>query len=48
MEEIQMKSDGSRVAFKSLLSLKYPLSVIVPSAITRAKVPASVESNPPL
>jgi hypothetical protein len=48
MEEIQMKSEGSKVAFKRLLSPKYPDNVIVPSAITRARVPASVESSPPL
>ena len=48
MEEIQMKSEGSRVAFKRQFSPKYPKNVIVPSAITRAKVPASVDSNPPL
>lgn len=48
MEEIQMKSEGSKVTFMSLLSPKYPDNVIVPSAITRARVPASVESSPPL
>ena len=48
IEDMQMKSEGSRVIFKSLLSLKYPAKVIVPSAITRAIVPASVESSPPL
>ena len=48
MEDRQMKSEGTKVAFKSLLSPRYPDKVIVPSAITRAKVPASVESNPPL
>lgn len=48
IEEIQIKSDGTKVKFKSLLSPKLPHSVIVPSAITRANVPASVESRPPL
>lgn len=43
-----MKSEGIKVTFNSLLSPKYPDSVIVPSAITRARVPASVESSPPL
>lgn len=43
-----MKSEGSKVTFKSLLSPRYPDNVIVPSAITRARVPASVESSPPL
>lgn len=43
-----MKSEGRRVTFKSLLIPRYPASVIVPSAITRARVPASVESSPPL
>ena len=41
-----MKSEGSSVTFKSLLSPKYPAKVIVASAITRAIVPASVESSP--
>lgn len=48
MDEMQMSRAGSRVAFSSLLSLKYPTIVIVPSAITRARVPASVDSKPPL
>lgn len=48
MENTQMTSEGSRVAFKSLLMPQYPARVIVPSAKTRASVPASVESNPPL
>lgn len=48
MENMQMRSDGSRVTFKSLLSPKYPANVIVASAITRAIVPASVDSRPPL
>jgi hypothetical protein len=48
MEATQITSEGRRVTFKSLLSPKYPASVIVPSATTRANVPASVESNPPL
>lgn len=48
MEDIQMKKAGTRVVFKSLLSPQYPDNVIVPSAITLASVPASVESNPPL
>lgn len=48
MEVMQMNSEGSRVTFNNLLSPKYPARVIVASAITRAIVPASVESNPPL
>lgn len=48
MAYTQIKSEGSKVTFKSLLSPKYPDNVIVPSAITRAIVPASVESKPPL
>jgi hypothetical protein len=48
MEDMQMRSEGSRVTFKSRLSPKYPAKVIVPSAITRAIVPASVDSSPPL
>lgn len=48
MDEMQMRSAGSNVAFRTILSLKYPEIVIVPSAITRARVPASVDSNPPL
>lgn len=48
MEDMHMNSAGTKVVFKSILSPKYPDSVIVPSAITRASVPASVESNPPL
>ena len=43
-----MRSAGSKVVLRRLLSLKYPEIVIVPSAITRARVPASVDSNPPL
>lgn len=48
MDDTQIRSEGSKVTFKSLLSPKYPAKVIVPSAITRASVPASVESSPPL
>lgn len=43
-----MKSEGNKVTFNSMFSPRYPDNVIVPSAITRAKVPASVESRPPL
>lgn len=43
-----MKSEGTKVTFRSLFSPKYPDKVIVPSAITRARVPASVGSSPPL
>lgn len=48
IEDTQMNSAGTSVAFNSLLSPKYPDSVMVPSATTLASVPASVESNPPL
>lgn len=48
IEDIHMKREGSKVAFRSLFSPRYPASVIVPSAMTRARVPASVESRPPL
>lgn len=43
-----MTSDGRRVAFKRCPLPKYPPNVMVASATTRANVPASVESNPPL
>lgn len=48
MEKMQINSEGSSVTFKSLLIPQYPAKVIVLSANTRAKVPASVESSPPL
>lgn len=48
MDEMQIKRAGSNVVFNSLFSPKYPDIVIVASATTRARVPASVESNPPL
>ena len=48
MEVMQITREGSKVMFKSLLSPKYPARVMVASATTRASVPASVESNPPL
>lgn len=48
MDEMHMMSEGSRVTFNSLLSPKYPARVMVLSATTRAMVPASVESKPPL
>lgn len=48
MDDTQINSEGRRVTFKSRLSPKYPAIVIVASAITRAMVPASVESKPPL
>lgn len=48
MDEMQITSAGSKVVFRSVLSPKYPDIVIVPSAITRARVPASVDNNPPL
>ena len=48
IDEMQMRRAGTKVVFRNLLSPKYPDIVIVPSATTRAKVPASVESNPPL
>ena len=48
MDEMQMRSAGIKVAFRSLLSFRYPEIVIVASAITLARVPASVDSNPPL
>lgn len=43
-----MTSEGIRVRLRRLLSPKYPARVIVPSAITLAIVPASVDSSPPL
>lgn len=43
-----MIKEGSRVTFKSIFCPKKPATVIVASAITRAIVPASVDSNPPL
>ena len=45
---MQIRREGRSVTLRSLLSPKYPASVMVPSAITRAIVPASVDSNPPL
>lgn len=48
MEAMQNTSEGSRVMFKSLLSPRNPARVIVASATTRARVPASVERRPPL
>ena len=48
MDEIHMRSEGSKVGLSSLLSLECPEIFIVPFAITRARVPASVDSNPPL
>ena len=48
IEDIQMRSEGTKVKFKNLVSPKNPPRVIVASAITRASVPASVESRPPL
>lgn len=48
IDVMQMTSEGSRVILRSLFSPKYPASVIVASAITRAIVPASVDNNPPL
>lgn len=45
---MQMTSDGRRVAFRRWPLPKYPPNVMVASATTRANVPASVESNPPL
>lgn len=48
MEQMQMTREGIKVVFKTLLTPKYPARVIVPSATTRARVPASVESSPPL
>lgn len=48
MEPTQIKSEGSNVTFNSLLSPKYPANVIVESATTLARVPASVDNSPPL
>ena len=48
IDDTQMMSEGRRVILRRLLSPKYPARVIVASAITRAIVPASVDSNPPL
>lgn len=45
---MQITSDGTKVKFNSLFIPQYPASVIVPSATTRASVPASVDSSPPL
>lgn len=44
----QITSDGSSVTLRSLPMPRYPAAVIVPSANTRANVPASVERSPPL
>ena len=48
IDDTQMTREGIRVTLRSLLSPKYPARVIVASAITRAIVPASVDSSPPL
>lgn len=48
MEAMQMKREGRRVIFRSLLTPMQPATVIVASAITRAIVPASVDRSPPL
>lgn len=48
MDPMHMTSDGRSVTFKSLLCPRYPAIVIVASAITRARVPASVDRSPPL
>lgn len=48
MVEMQITSEGSKVKFKSLFIPQYPANVIVPSATTRASVPASVDKSPPL
>lgn len=48
MEERQISNEGSKVTFKSHLSGKNPETVMVPSAMTRASVPASVDNKPPL
>lgn len=48
METTQINREGRRVIFRSLLSPKNPANVIMPSAATRANVPASVDRSPPL
>lgn len=47
-EAIQIKREGSRVTLRRYSTPKKPANVIVPSAMTRAKVPASVDNSPPL
>ena len=41
-----MTREGMRVRFRSLLSPRYPINVMVVSATTLASVPASVERRP--
>lgn len=48
MVAMHITNEGSKVIFNSSLIPQYPASVIVPSATTRASVPASVDSSPPL
>lgn len=48
MDVAQITRDGSRVMFRSFPTPRYPAAVMVQSATTLARVPASVESKPPL
>lgn len=48
MDVAQITKDGSRVTLRSFPTPRYPAAVMVQSATTLAKVPASVERRPPL
>jgi hypothetical protein len=48
MDATQITRDGRRVTLRSFSMPRLPAAVIVPSATTLAKVPASVERRPPL
>lgn len=48
IEIIPMINVGSSVMLRSKPGPRYPANVMVPSASTRANVPASVDNRPPL
>jgi len=48
MDAAQITREGSRVMFRSFPTPRYPAAVMVQSATTLARVPASVERSPPL
>lgn len=48
IDTIPTTSVGTMVMFKSRFSFEYPAKVMQASANTRARVPASVDSKPPL
>jgi len=48
MDATHITRDGSRVTLRSIPTPRYPAAVMVQSATTLARVPASVERRPPL